>query len=210
MSRLRAPGPRWRGSRRRLPFFSVNRAGEAGYQAGMQRHHLLPLQLLSARCFGPLFDRLGRDRVGFDDFRRNGLLLPATERSAVRIGLPLHRGPHGDYNRMVAERVGQIEAHWAATRPRDSGRALEHALMRLALLQGALRRRLLAESRRLRLNRLDPLGAGRDFSQIDALVEDLWRETGRDQRTNAASMVLPPIASRISPPPLALTPGAMA
>jgi hypothetical protein len=212
MSRLRSAGPRRRSGRRRLPFVSVNRAGEAGYRAGMQRHHLLPLQLLSARCFGPLFDRLGRDRVGFDDFRRNGLLLPATEKAAVTIGLPLHRGPHGDYNRMVAERVGQIEAHWAATRPRDSGRALEHALMRLALLQSALRRRLLAESRRLRLNRLDPLGAGRDFSQIDALVEDLWRETGRDQRTksDSASMVLPPIASRNRPPPVPLPSGAMA
>jgi len=168
MSRLRPAGPRRRGGRRRLPFFSVNRVGEASYQAGMQRHHLLPL--------------------------------------------PLHRGPHGDYNRMVAERVGQIEAHWAAMRSRDSRRALEHALMRLALLQGALRRRLLAVARRLRLNRLDPLGAGRDFSQIDALVEDLWRETGRDQRTksDSTSMVLPPIASRNWHPPLPLTPGAMA
>jgi hypothetical protein len=71
----------------------------------MQRHHLLPIQLLSARCFGSLFERIGRDHVGFDDFRRNGLLLPATERSAVRIGLPLHRGPHRHYNEMVVERV---------------------------------------------------------------------------------------------------------
>jgi hypothetical protein len=143
----------------------------------MQRHHLLPLQLLSTRCFGPLFERIGRDQVGFDDFRRNGLLLPATERSAVRIGLPLHRGPHGHYNEMVVERVGRIERDWSATRLRAPEFALEQALMRLTLLQAALRRRLLAETRRLRLNRSDPLGAGRDFAALDAMAEQLWRGT---------------------------------
>lgn len=181
MARLTPPGERsrWRAvaGRARLPFRSVNRAGEPGHQPGMQRHHLLPIQLLSARCFGPLFDRIGRDEVGFDDFRRNGLLLPSTEKSAVRIGLPLHRGPHVRYNEMVVERVGQIEWAWANTRLRAPEVALEQALMRLALLQAALRRRLLAETRRLRLNRADPLGAGRDFAALDAMAEQLWRGT---------------------------------
>ena len=199
--RRHTPTPAVRGT---LPFSRVNRAGEPGHQAGMQRHHLLPTQLLSARCFGLMFERIGRDHVGFDDFRRNGLLLPANERSAVRIGLPLHRGPHRHYNEMVVERVGQVEEGWSAMRPRAPEIALEQALMRLTLLQSALRRRLLADTRRLRLNRFDPLGTGRDFSQIDALVEDLWCETGRDQRTksDSTSMVLLPIASRNSPVPL--------
>ena len=95
--------------RARLPFRAVNRKDTPGYQPGMQRHHLLPCQLLSERCFGPLFDSIGRDRLGFDDFRSNGLLLPASGESALRLRLPLHRGPHRDYNAMVAERVGQIE-----------------------------------------------------------------------------------------------------
>lgn len=143
----------------------------------MQRHHLLPLQLLGARCFSRLFDQVGREKIRFDDFRRNGLLLPATESSAVRIGLPLHRGPHGGYNELVAERVGQIEETWSSTRLRASEVALEQALMRLSLLQGALRTRLLAKTRRVRLNRRDPLGRGRDFAALDALAEELWRET---------------------------------
>jgi hypothetical protein len=164
--------------RPRLPFRHVNRRIDPGYLAGMQRHHLLPLQLLSARCFGTLFERLGRDRVGFDDFRRNGLLLPCTDRAAARLALPLHRGPHRDYNAMVFERVGQIEHGWAARRVRAPDGALEDALMRLALLQGALRRRLLAERRRLRLNRADPLGGGRDFAELDAMADLLWREAG--------------------------------
>ncbi len=143
----------------------------------MQRHHLLPRQLLSARCFGTLFDYLGCDRVGFDDFRRNGLLLPCTDRAAMRIALPLHRGPYRSYNAMVFERVGQIEGGWAARRLRAPDGALEEALMRLALLQHGLRRRLLADRRRLLLNRADPLGAGRDFTELDAMVDLLWRGT---------------------------------
>ena len=185
MSRLKPPIDRRRcrsaHGRPKVPFRSINRMGEPGYQPGMQRHHLLPLQLLSARCFGPLFERIGCDQVGFDDFRRNGLLLPATERSAVRIGLPLHRGPHGRYNQMVAERVGQVEEDWARARLRAPEIALEQALMRLTLLQGALRRRLLTETRRLKLNTRDPLGMGRDFSHLDAMAEALWRNTGIGQ-----------------------------
>jgi hypothetical protein len=164
--------------RQRLPFRTINRPSHPGYQPGMQRHHLLPRQLLTVPCFGAMFDRLGRERVGFDDFRRNGLLLPCTDRAALGFGLPLHRGPHWDYNAMVCERVGGIESGWARRcvhRPDD---ALEEALMRLGLLQRALRRRLLAERRRLRLNRADPLGAGRDFAELDAMAELLWRETG--------------------------------
>ena len=163
--------------RPRLPFRRINRRGEHGYRAAMQRHHLLPLQLLSERSFGKLFDWIGRDRVGFDDFRCNGLLLPASEPAAVRLGLPLHRGPHCDYNKLVSERVGQIEQGWASGRLRAPEAALEQALMRLSLLQRALRRRLLSERRRFRLNRLDPLGAGRDFSDLDAMAEELWRQT---------------------------------
>lgn len=99
-----------------LSFRSVNRSSDPDYDAGLQRHHLLPRQLLSKNCFGALFDTIGRERIGFDDFRSNGLLLPAREKTALRIGLPMHRGPHRDYNAMVIERVGQVESGWSATR----------------------------------------------------------------------------------------------
>lgn len=158
-----------------IAFRRVNRRGCPGYQPGMQRHHLLPAQLLGKRCFRRLFDRLGRERVGFDDFRRNGLLLPATEHDAIRSRLPLHRGPHGSYNELVIERVGQIEGDWARGRACAPDDALELAAMRLALLQGALRRRLLTGPGRVRLNRRDPLGTDRDFTALDTLVESLWQ-----------------------------------
>lgn len=121
-----------------------------------------------------MFAAVGRDRVGFDDFRCNGLLLPANEQASLRTGMPLHRGPHRRYNEMVIARVGVIEANWSLTRARDDEAALVEALLRLHLLQGALRRQLLAERRRVVLNRKDPLGTGYDFSELDAMAEALW------------------------------------
>ena len=164
--------------RSRLSFRAVNRRGAPDHDPGLQRHHVLPRQLLGQRCFGALFDTIGRERIGFDDFRSNGLLLPATEATAVRIGLPMHRGPHGTYNAMVIERVGQIEGGWAALRLKAPEVALQDALMRLELLQRALRRRLLDGGRRpLTLNRLDPAGRQVDFTELDAMAEALWNGT---------------------------------
>lgn len=163
--------------RQRIPFRAVNRRDGPDYDPGLQRHHLLPRELLGHRCFAPLLASLGRERLCFEDFRVNGLLLPARDEAAVRTGLPLHRGPHRHYNGMVVERVGQIEARWSATRPRAPDIALFEAWERLELLQRALRRRLLDQQRRLRLNRRDPLGSGIDFSQLDAMAERLWPAT---------------------------------
>ena len=163
--------------RQRMSFRSVNRAGTPGFDSGLQRHHLLPRQLLTSRAFTPMLDALGRSHVDFEDFRRNGLLLPANDRAVLKIGLPLHRGPHRDYNAMVIERVGQIEAVWSATRLRAPECALGVAYERLELLQRALRRRLLDQQRRLKLNRKDPLGSGYDFSELDKMAELLWPAT---------------------------------
>ena len=157
-----------------IAFRSVNAPGTGGYDPGLQRHHLLPRQLLSQRCFGALFAEVGRTRVGFDDFRRNGLLLPATEQASQRTGMPLHRGPHQRYNEVVIARVGRIEARWSAARREDGEAALIEALLRLHLLQSALRRQLLAQRRRVLLNRKDPLGTGYDFTELDAMAESLW------------------------------------
>ena len=163
--------------RQRLSFRAVNRREFPGYDPGLQRHHILPRQIKTMACFAPMLRDIGPDRLPFDDFRTNGLLLPANDDTAVRIGLPLHRGPHRDYNAMVIERVGQIEAGWAATHRQAPEVALIEALERLRLLQRALRRRLLDQQRRLKLNRHDPLGTGFDFTALDAMADQLWPET---------------------------------
>lgn len=174
-----ATGAHASGQRGRLPFRAVNRRDAAGYDPGLQRHHLLPCQLLHRRCFGTMFDAIGRHRIGFDDFRANGLLLPAETRAALRMGLPLHRGPHRSYNALVMERVGQIEARWATARRASPDPAREEALMRLGLLQRALRRRLLQpHGRRMALSRRDPAFDQIDFAELDAMADMLWGATG--------------------------------
>lgn len=163
---------------RLLPFRAVNRAGKPDHQPDMQRHHLLPRQLVSSRGLCGMMRHLGHDRIGFDDFRRNGLLLPSTISAALRVCLPLHRGPHADYNAMVAERVGQIEAGWSRDVLRSSHEASKIALMRLQLLQQGLRRRLLDEGdNKLRLSSKDPFRSGQDFTELDAMADQLWADT---------------------------------
>lgn len=165
---------RWRAA---IPFRSINRRGQPGYDAGLQRHHLLPRQLLRRDCFGKLFAELGRGMIGFDDFRVNGLLLPANEDATLRTGMPLHRGPHRRYNEMVIERVGRIEHSWSSRRTTDPQAAAADAQMRFQLLQSALRRHLLSEKRKMLLNRKDPLGQGFDFAELDSMAEQLWQAT---------------------------------
>jgi len=159
-----------------LPFSSVNRPARPGYVAGLQRHHLLPRSLTERACFAALFAALG-PRAGLHDFRRNGLLLPASEAGAVRMALPLHRGPHRDYTAMAAERLGAIESEWSRRRGPFPVLAYLAALAALDGLQAKLRRNLLDPRRSLRLNRADPLGAGADFTQLDAMAEALWGAT---------------------------------
>lgn len=126
----------------------------------------------------PLVETLGLKRIGFDDFRRNGLLLPATEHTAQILGLPLHRGPHRTYNAMVLERVGRIEARWSRERVRGTDVALDEALFRLTLLQKALRRRLLTpQGKAVVLNRHDPIVLRSDFADLDAMADLLWADT---------------------------------
>jgi hypothetical protein len=163
-------------TRAHIPFRSVNVPGKPGYNPGLQRHHLLPRALLSRRAFGRMIGSLGPERIGFHDFRRNGLLLPATEHGALRVGLPLHRGPHATYSDMVTERLGQIEMGWSRTRRYDGELASMEALMRLDLLQRALRRRLLdpPKGEEVILNRRDP---ALDYSHLDRMAETLWNAT---------------------------------
>ncbi|MCJ1959750.1 AHH domain-containing protein [Novosphingobium mangrovi (ex Hu et al. 2023)] len=164
------------GRRKFLAFRSVNRQSAPGYDPALQRHHLLPRQLLARTSFERMFREIGDGHARFEDFRENGLLLPCREVAALRLGLPLHRGPHRRYSELVTLRVGQIEADWARQRSRDPAQAARQAQMRLALLQRALRRFLLdTRIQRPLLNRYDP--ATRDFSELDEVAEALWAAT---------------------------------
>lgn len=164
--------------RARIPFRSVNSKGKPGYNPALQRHHLIPRQVLSLTCFGKMFNSLPADHPGFDDFRSNGLLLPASGEACMQFGLPLHRGPHRVYNELVIERVGSIERNWTESRQQSPDAALRQALMQLELLQRALRKRLLARDRpAMLLNRHDPIGSGYDFTELDTMAANIWQAT---------------------------------
>lgn len=135
------------------------------------------MQLLTKRYFGRMFESIGRARVGFDDFRFNGLLLPSTEQASVQTGLPLHRGPHPVYNELVIERVASIESRWELVQKKDPETARREALDRMRLLQRALRIRLINEDKGFVLNRKDPLGTGFNFDTLDAMAEQIWSST---------------------------------
>lgn len=125
-----------------------------------------------------MLDGIGGQRDRFDDFRANGLLLPCEEGAALRLALPMHRGPHRTYSQLVAERIGAIEAEWARTCGADPRGSAVRANMRIQLLQRALRRYLLdAKRRRLKLHRSDTFGGGVDFADLDAMAEALWGAT---------------------------------
>lgn len=84
---------------------------------------------------------------------------------------------------MVAQRLGQIEASWAGQRWKQPAIAQTEAVMRIDLLQRALRKRLLGALRwPIRLNRKDPHWARLDFTDLDMLAENLWADTERKWR----------------------------
>lgn len=164
--------------RPRIPFRSVNRRDMPGYDPHMQRHHLLPRQIMGRGSLRSMIHAIDARRIDLDDFRENGMLLPAREDCALAMCLPLHRGPHRRYNDMVLQRVGAVEKEWSANRMAMPVSAGMDALMRLSLLQRALRRRLLDTiGRRMVLNRRDPFSDAVDFSELDAMADALWGAT---------------------------------
>ncbi len=90
--------------------------------------------------------------------------------------MPLHRGPHRDYNEMVIENVGWIEQSLSRRRSRSDDARHIDALNRLGRLQDRLRLNLLDRRRGPRLSSKDPRSSPPDFADLDALVEDHWRK----------------------------------
>lgn len=158
-----------------LPFAAVNVRGRPGFVEGLQRHHLIPRAVSRSAALARFLTAI--EAYGtLHDFRRNGLMLPARETGAIRMGLPLHRGPHRSYSEMVAERLGAIERAWSLERRASPGFAQVHASNALAQLQQDLRRNLLDARAAPRLNRRDPRVVP-DFSHLDAMAERLWGAT---------------------------------
>lgn len=129
---------------------------------GFQRHHLIPVNLIRRPEFERLF--LTLSSVGFDarNFSTNGVLLPATEMMVEQTGLPLHRGPHPQYDDLVAECLNEISCGII----RHTTVSPVSAYRWVAELQGLLRRALQHDAS-VMLNRNDPRGSICPLSKVD-------------------------------------------
>ena len=151
------------------------RRGAVPAGAEHQRHHLIPVALLARPQMAAMFDALAAEDFALHRFALNGLLLPGSERQAMLSGHALHRGPHRAYSDVVAARVEQIRAHFAAEAARDPRAARRTAAMRLRLLQDTLRRSLTdRHGLTFRLNRRDPMRLFLDRPYLDTAIERLF------------------------------------
>jgi A nuclease family of the HNH/ENDO VII superfamily with conserved AHH len=132
-------------------------------QQGFQRHHVIPVNVIGRRVFAGLFALVAQ--VGFSphSFMANGLLLPSTEAIAVQTGLPLRRGPHKQYDALIAEGLNII---WEDMR---HGAVLDNVnvLRLLSEFVGHIRRTLQHDGALL-LNRNDPRSLHRPVLTLDA------------------------------------------
>jgi hypothetical protein len=77
---------------------------------GFQCHHLIPIQVVEKAEFSIFFGNLRAISFDPQDFISNGIHLPCTEEMAIIFGLPLHRGGHPQYNKMVAEQISVLQS----------------------------------------------------------------------------------------------------
>ncbi len=141
--------------------------GAPGEFLKVQRHHLIPNEVVYSGKFRLLFQAVGS--IGFcaNDFRTNGMLLPPCEATAIVMGMPLHRGPHPAYTALIEERVAAIDRRF---RPTKAG-AID-ALLRFRILQRGSQKALKAR-RVTHLNRRDPFAAGVSFAHIDDQITQI-------------------------------------
>ena len=133
---------------------------------GFQRHHLIPLEIVRKPHFRDLFNTVRSKGFNPNDFRTNGMWLPATEELAVEYGLAMHRGPHPQYSELVSDWIAQL-ARAQLRHPVE----LNHLLL---LLQRRLRKFLTNRPSYFLLNRNDPLRARAGFSSVDDDIDKLW------------------------------------
>ncbi|MEP2103202.1 MAG: AHH domain-containing protein [Parasphingorhabdus sp.] len=157
-------------------FSKINRKNAEDYNPHYQRHHLIPLQV------GTLPDvsiPLNTEIVGgfdFNDFDRNGVLLPSDEQLALETGRPLHRGPHPRYNELVIDRLLLIIRLSEQIKSRNERQTFFR--FRVNLLQATLRHVLLGSGlSKLRLNKRDPGPSAAAFRELDACVDILSSQT---------------------------------
>lgn len=122
-----------------------------------------------------MFDHLRREGFALQQFDRNGVMLPAREETALRLGYALHRGPHRGYTDVITARVEQVRTTFERQAHGDYRTARRTAVMRLCLLQNTMRRALTDGHRGgFWLNRRDPMRLFVDRPYLDAAIDRMY------------------------------------
>jgi hypothetical protein len=138
-------------------------------QPGYQRHHLLPINVIQSYAFRKLFSSIAAAGFKPHCFFNNGFLLPATEAESVKTGLPLHRGPHRQYDNLIAECLNMIwRAVLAGHIPANPVSIMTH----ISDLQGMLRRSL-GPSASIKLNQHDPRSVESHLCSLDYTLKQM-------------------------------------
>jgi hypothetical protein len=152
----------------RVPFGAVNLSHDRTYREGWVRHHLLPLQSLRDRALQPFLSSLSDDGFHMDDFRTNGILLPALQSIGKFAGLPVHFGGHPNYNGRTIDELQAIRGICESIRA--GSRRREIALSGVRGLQRRLRDAIANQ----RSEHVDwVVLSGRTDGDLDALIDRL-------------------------------------
>ncbi len=157
-------------------FSKINRKHTDDYSPHYQRHHLIPLQVASIADIVTPLNAWMSGGFDFDDFDKNGILLPSSEQMAWETGRPLHRGSHPRYNELVIDRLLLIIR--LSDKIANGNQRQAFFRFRIDLLQITLRRALIGSGMaRLRLNKRDPGPSSAAFRDLDACIDILSMHT---------------------------------
>jgi hypothetical protein len=140
---------------------------------GYQRHHLIPVNIMRSSAFSKLFALI--EQAGFNPhcFLNNGFLLPATEKESAQTGLPLHRGPHRQYDDLIAKSLNVI---WLAVLTKQIPANPVTIMIHVSDLQGQIRRSL-GPNAPIRLNQHDPRQVQSQQLFLDESIQRInWRQ----------------------------------
>lgn len=155
-----------------IRFSQINRPGGPDHKPNYQRHHLIPRQACSETDLQEVLKNMGEVGFHFEDFEKNGILLPCCEKEAWRTGRPLHRGPHPRYNEIVIERLVHISSlgeRIDKISERQNFFQFRFRILLVSLHKGLNCRRF----RRISLNRRDPFRSSLSFDLIDSRIESM-------------------------------------
>jgi hypothetical protein len=150
-------------------FSNTNIRGAPGFRDGWQRHHLIPQQCKTdpqTRLLMMVMIGLG---FCFNDFPRNGILLPNTYAQSAIFNLPYHSGSHREYNAMVIGMMTSLTSHLNFVSDLSDA---QRALSLIRHTQASLRVRMYQE-RPISIDKIGVPRVVRGKSSIDRAIETM-------------------------------------